>query len=234
MAINPNNSRPLKHTCYCGASGAGKTTALKLLGMVGPQAVLFDPLGDYRASSLRKLSGLGNGRAVHHYSTRRGFALAFAEAWQSGKGFAIAYTPKAEQGDAMRAEALFFADLVWKASDGNRELHAVFEEVPRYSNNPVADKSILGAIASAGRKYGLIAHWVFQRPTQIPKTFIDDAAEYVVGAQQSMKDAKRWAEELDCPLSEIVELGKLNKPREKHYLHKKEGIGNYKKLVLTF
>lgn len=234
MAINPNNSLPLKHACYCGASGAGKTTAVKLLKKVGAQAVLFDPMGDYTPSRVRKLSGLGNGRTVHHYTSRAGFLAAFSDAWRTKKTFAIAYTPKAEQGEALRAEALWFGDLVWKASDGKRELHAVFEEVPRYSNNPVADKSILGAIASAGRKYGIVAHWVFQRPTQIPKTFINDASEYIVGAQQSMKDAKRWAEELDCDLAAIVELGRLNKPREKHYLHKKEGIGNFEKVVLRF
>ncbi len=234
MAINPNNSLPLSHTIYCGASGSGKTTAVKLLGRVGKCAVLFDPMGDYRPSRKRKLSGLGKGRTVHHYTSRKGFAAAFLEAWRSGKGFAIAYqSPHSDNLDKLREDALWFGQLVHAASDGNRELHVVFEELARYCTNATADRSILGWIANVGRKFNIIAHWSFQRPMQVPKTFIDDAEYFVIGAQNSVKDARRWMEELDCSLDEIVALGRKNTPTKKHYLLKESGIGNYREISLT-
>ena len=235
MAINPNNANQLEHTCYCGASGSGKTTAVKLLGRVGPRAVIFDPMGDYRPSSIRKLSGLGNGRKVHHYTSRQGFAKAFLEAWKSGKGFAVAYqSPHADDLELLRADAIWFGNLVHAASDGNRRLDAVFEELGRYSTNATADRSILGWIANVGRKFYIVAHWSFQRPMQVPKTFIDDAEYFVVGAQNTIKDARRWMEELDCSLEQIVELGRKNLKRKKHYLLKESGIGNFREICFSF
>lgn len=234
MAINPNNALPLRHISYCGASGSGKAVAVKLLGKVGKRAVIFDPMGDYLPSRTRKLSGLGHGRKVHHYYSRKGFANAFLEAWKSGREFAIAYTSPHSDIELLRADALWFGQLVHAASDGKRELHAVFEELGRYSTNATADRSILGWIANVGRKFGIIAHWVYQRPMQIPKTFIDDCDVLVVGAQNTVKDAKRWVEELDCSLEEIIQLGVKNEKRKKHYLLKEGGIGNYKQVSLSF
>ncbi|MDR8523847.1 hypothetical protein [Shewanella fidelis] len=232
MAINPNNSLDNNHTCYCGASGAGKTVAVKRFGLVGRNAALFDPYGDYRASRVRKLSGLG-GRPVHHYKTRNGFKKAFIAAWSSGRSFAVAYQPDAK-GDALRVEALWFGKLMWAASDGNRRLDLVFEETGKYTDTTGAERSILGEIASGGRKFGLVAHWVFQRPSEVPKTLIANATRYVVGEQQAMLDARRWQAELDCSIDEIVELGQLNKKRTKYFLDKTKGIGNYKKVSVSF
>lgn len=234
MAINPNNALPLRHVCYCGASGAGKTVAVKQGGKVGKCAAILDPYGDYLPGRLRTLSGLGNGRRVHHYTTRRGFLAAFADAWKSGKGFAVAYTPKVADSAALRQEAIWFANVIWAAGDGKRELHAVFEETGKYVETAGAERSRLGELATGGRKFGIVCHWVFQRPSEVPKTIISMSAEQFVGAQQAIIDAKRWQTELDCGIDEIIALGKQNMPRKKFYLHKTEGIGNYRQIALSF
>ncbi|MCS6211262.1 hypothetical protein [Shewanella baltica] len=233
MAINPNNSLKARHISYCGASGAGKTVAVKCLSLVGDCAALFDPYGDYKLSRLKKLSGLGNGRIVHHYHTRRGFIKAFTEAWASGKKFAVAYQPQIAE-DKLRAEAIWFAQVVWAAADGKRELHAVFEELGRYVESSGAERSKIGEIVTGGRKFGLIGHYVFQRPSEVPKTILGNCAEYVVGAQQAMIDVRRWVDELDCSIDEIASLDRLNTDRHKHFLHKKGGIRNYKLIEIRF
>lgn len=233
MAINPNNSLDAMHVSYCGASGAGKTVSVKCLKLVGEHCAGFDPYGDYRASSLRKLSGLGNGRKTHHYSTRRGFLRAFIEAWASGKSFAVFYQPVVPE-NKLRIEALWFAEVVWQASDGNRRLDVIFEEYGLYSEGTAAERSRIGEIAKGGRKFGIVGHYVFQRPSEVSKTIVGNCAEYVIGAQQAVIDAKRWIEELDCSMSEIIAIGKLNTKRRKHYLHKKGGIKNYKPITIDF
>ena len=233
MAINPSNEHDNLHVCYCGASGSGKTVAVKRAGLVGKHAAIFDPYGDYRMGKLKALSGLGNGRKVHHYKTRNNFLKYFIEAWGSGKPFAVAYQPEVSA-EKLRDEALWFAGIMWAAADGNRVLHVVFEELGKYTETSGADRSKLGEIASGGRKFGLIAHWVFQRPSEVPKTIIANATRHFIGEQQAMVDARRWQDELDCPMAEIIKLGKLNKKREKHFLYKTKGIGNYQNKVYRF
>lgn len=233
MAINPNNSLKARHVSYCGTSGAGKAVAVKLMGFVGQQVALFDIYGDYRPSRRRRLSGLG-GRTVHHYTTRTTYLKAFVAAWQSGKPFAVAYQPKCDTADDYKAESQWFADLVWKASDGKRELHVVFEEMAKYMDGTGKATGRIGELATGGRKFGVVCHFVYQRPKEIPKTLVTQCPTLVVGAQQTMLDAKSWVEELDCELSEIVELGRLNQDFKKYYLVKRNGIGNYEQKSLSF
>lgn len=233
MAINPNNALQARHVAYCGASGGGKTVAVKKMGFVGDCVALFDVYGDYLANRRRALSGLG-GRKVYHYTTRLTFLKAFVAAWGSKKPFAVAYQPKCERSDDYKAESDWFADVIWKAADGNRELHVVFEEMAKYMDGTGKATNRIGELATGGRKFGLVCHFVFQRPVEVPKTLITQCETLVVGAQQAMIDAKRWTEELDCQVSEIIELGKLNTGTKKHYLVKRAGIGNYQQKSISF
>jgi hypothetical protein len=233
MAINPNNSLDVRHKSLCGASGSGKTAALKCMGFVGDQVAGFDPYGDYRLGRLRSLSGLGNGRRTHHYTTRRTFLNAFIDAWKSGKRFAVFYQPQVEE-NKLREEAIWFANVIWAAADGNRELHVIFEEYGLYTEGVAKESSRIGQICTGGRKFGLIAYYLFQRPSEVSKTIIGNCTEYVVGAQQAMIDVERWVKELDCSVEEIAQLEKLNTKRKKHFLHKKGGIRNYKQVSISF
>ncbi|MEL4471109.1 hypothetical protein [Shewanella algae] len=233
MAINPNNSLEVKHIAYCGASGAGKTAALKRLGFVGGCVAGFDPYGDYRMGRLRSLSGLGDGRKTHHYTTRRGFLAAFKDAWSSGRRFAVFYQPNVDE-TKLREEAIWFSGVMWAAADGNRRLDVIFEEYGRYAEGTAKESSRIGEICTGGRKFGLVAHYVFQRPSEVAKTIIGNCAEYVIGAQQAMIDVRRWVDEIDCTVDEIAELDRLNTKRKKHFLHKKGGIRNYKQVAIQF
>ncbi|WP_394131660.1 hypothetical protein [Shewanella maritima] len=233
MAINANNALEVRHKSYCGASGSGKTAAFKRLQLYGQHIAGFDMYSDYKKGGLRKLSGVGDGRAVHHYTTRQTFLRAFTEAWASGKRFAVFYLPHVEKSQ-MRKEAIWFANVVWAASDGNRELHVVFEEYGKYAEGTAAERSRIGEIATGGRKFGLVGHYLFQRPSEVSKTIIGNCAEFIVGAQQTKLDARKWVDELDCDIGEIIELDRLNKKRQKFYLHKTNGIGNYKQVNVQF
>jgi hypothetical protein len=232
VAINADNTLDAAHTCYCGATGSGKGVALKLGGRVGPRAAIFDPYGEYTPGGLRKLSGLGNARKVHQYTTRKTFAAAFLAAWKSGKGFALSYCPKSST--ERRAEALWFGSLVWAAADGKRRIDAVFEEMGTYMETSGKDGSVVQEIATGGRKYAIHAHFLFQRPQEVPKSIINQCPYMIVGAQEAMSDVKHWCDRLNCSVQDVIELGKLNEKRKKHYLMKTPGVGNYTKQTFSF
>lgn len=234
MAINENNSLKVRHVAYCGASGAGKAIAVKNMKLIGNCVALFDIYGDYKAHRIKALSGLG-GRKVYHYTTWATFTRAFIEAWSTGKPFAVAYQPKVI-GEKYRAEALRFGQLMWDAADGKRELHIVWEEMAKYMLTTGKEQSVIGELATGGRKFGIVNHFVFQRPVEIPKTIITQCETLVVGAQQAKIDAKFWCEEIDCTMAEIIELGEKNRQfeRRKHYLVKSGGIGNYTPKTINF
>ena len=232
MAINPDNSLECFHTAYCGTTGAGKGVALKMAGRVGPRAALFDPYGEYRPGKLRKLSGLGNARTVHQYTTRKTFLKAFASAWKSGKDFAVSYYPK--NTTDRRSEALWFAQLMWDASDGKRRLDPIFEEMGTYVETSGTDGSIMQEIATGGRKYALHGHFLFQRPQQVPKSIINQCVYQIIGMQEAVSDIRHWMDRLNCSFSEIEQLGKQNTKRHKHYLFKSPGVGNYQPVDYKF
>lgn len=233
MAINDDNSLDCYHTGYCGTTGAGKGVALKLAGRVGPRVAIFDPYGEYRAGRIRKLSHLGNGRKVYQYTTRNTFLNAFVEAWTSGKNFAVSYYPQVTK-DKRRDEAIWFAKVMWDAADGKRRLDTVFEEMGTYTETAGTDNSILTEIATGGRKFAMHAHFLFQRPQQVPKSIINYCPFVLIGVQEAMSDVKYWVDRMNCHASELVELGKLNTKRKKHFLLKNPGVGNYEKVNFSF
>lgn len=239
MAVNANNSLAPRHVTYCGTTGAGKAVAVKLAGHVGKCVAIFDVYGDYAPSKLRSLSGLGNGRQVHQYTSRRTFYNAFVAAWASGRPFAVSYMPN-KTGDALRADALWFGELMWAAADGNRELHVIWEEMQTYCTTTGRDSSIIGQCATGGRKFGLVNHFVFQRPVEVSKTYTTQSPFKYIGAQEAMIDARFWCEEVNCTMDEIIELGSMNDECQqknqlrRHYLFKSPGIGNYSKKHIDF
>ncbi|BBN80448.1 hypothetical protein PA25_04330 [Pseudoalteromonas sp. A25] len=244
MPINPNNALKAKHVCYLAGTGGGKTTAVKLFDLVGEQCAIFDLYGDYKYDGRKRghFNGLG-GRAVYHFKTRKQFALAFVEAWRSGKKFVVAYSPefpKSLKGEqlkkAKQSELYWFGQLMWEAADGNRELHIVIEELAKLSDTVGKDDSIIGELATGGRKFGVVLHTVFQRSQEVPKTIWNNSPRKVLGAQEAQADAKRVAVELDAELRDIYQLSKLNAHYEDerlYYLMKyKGGIGNIEPKVI--
>ena len=244
MPVNPNNSLQAKHVCYLAGTGGGKTTAVKMLRLVGNQVAIFDMYGDYRydARSKSPFNGLG-GRPVYHYKTRHAFANAFADAWRSGQKFVVAYSPefsdilKGEKLKAARVSELqWFASLMWAAADGNRELHVIIEELAKLASTAGKDDTIVGEMATGGRKFGLILHTIFQRSQEVPKTIWNNSPRKVLGAQESRGDAKQVSVELDAELSDVFALSQRNQQHDKkrlYYLVKSRGgIGNIEPLYI--
>lgn len=239
MAVNENNELDPLHVCYLAGTGGGKTTAVKLMaGLMGDQVAIFDMYGDYKYDARKNtpFNGLG-GRAVYHFSTRAKFASAFADAWRSGQKFVVAYSPQFSQSlnaqqlkDAKKAELHWFGNLMWLAADGKRRLDVVIEELAKLSSTAGKDDSIVGEMATGGRKFGLVLHTIFQRSQEVPKTIWNNSPRKVLGAQESRHDAKLIAVELDAELSDVIQLSKLNGQHHKkrlYYLVKQRGgIGN--------
>lgn len=239
MAVNPNNELDAKHVCYLAGTGGGKTAAVKLLtGLMGSQVAIFDLYGDYKYDARKNtpFNGLG-GRPVYHYGTRQKFAAAFADAWRSGQRFVVAYSPvfseslsQAQLKEAKQKELHWFGSLMWTAADGKRRLDVIIEELAKLSNTAGKDDSIVGEMATGGRKFGLVLHTIFQRSQEVPKTIWNNSPRKVLGAQESKHDAKLIAVELDAELSDVIQLSKLNGQHSKkrlHYLVKSAGgIGN--------
>lgn len=238
MPRNENNELDPLHVCYLAGTGGGKTTAVKLAGLVGEQVAIFDLYGDYKHDARKKspFNGLG-GRAVHHFSSRIKFAQAFAQAWRSGQKFVVAYSPQFSQAlagqrlkDAKTKELHWFGHLVWAAADGNRRIDVIIEELAKLSSTAGKDDSIIGELATGGRKFGLVLHTVFQRSQEVPKTIWNNSPRKVLGAQESRHDAKLIAVELDAELSDVIQLSKQNADHHKkrlYYLIKSRGgIGN--------
>lgn len=238
MAVNPNNSLKAEHVCYIAGTGGGKTTAVKLARLFGDCVAIFDVYNDYRYDGRSKsaFNGLG-GRAVYHFATRKAFAAAFVDAWRSGKKFVVAYTPTfpaSLRGDDLRkarqVELHWFAQLMWEASDGKRQLHVIIEELAKLSDTVGKDNSIVGELATGGRKFGIVLHTIFQRSQEVPKTIWNNSPRKVLGAQESQGDAKQISVELDADLLDVYAIGRMNAEYEDkrlYYLFKsKGGIGN--------
>lgn len=202
MAINENKKRSAAHACITCATGNGKGVALSYLGVIPDKSccIIFDPYGEWDKK-------LGK-RPIHQYRTRRGFARAFANAWQSGKPFVLSYFPQSDKNRTQ--EMLWFGDLAWAASDGNKTLYTVFEEYGKCTTSVGKDETIVGEIFSGGRKFGLRAVAIFQRSAEIPKTIWANAPIKVIGAQENINDIKRIQEQLDCDKQTITEIGLLN------------------------
>ena len=90
--------------------------------------------------------------------------------------------------------------------------------------------SIIGELATGGRKYGLVLHTIFQRSQEVPKTIWNNSPRKILGAQESRGDAKAVSVELDVDLDHVFMLSQLNSKFEDErlfYIAKmKGGIGN--------
>lgn len=246
MAINPQNQLDANHVCYLAGTGGGKTASVKLLKLYGDRVVIFDMYEDYKYDGRKAnnpFNGLG-GRKVFHYSTRDAFARSFADAWRSGKNFVVAYTPVFNatlQGKALKeakqAELYWFGQLVWAASDGNRRMDVIIEELAKLANTTGKDDTVIGELATGGRKFNIALHSIFQRSQEVPKTIWNNSPRKSLGAQESKGDAKAISEELDAPIEQVYQLSKLNEKYKKkrlYYLVKVSGgIGNIKPYMIN-
>ena len=210
MAINSNNRLDTLHANYTAMTGGGKGVALTKLGWIPAKChlAIYDHYDEYRyKTGCDRLIGFG-GKAVYTYTTRATFAKAFMNAWNSGRTFRVAYAPAEDKRG--RDEFLWFAELMWRAADGNRRLDVLFEEVAKNTKTPGKEDSMYGECLTGGRKFGLVCHSSFQRATEVPNTVLASAEYTVVGKQQFYDDAKRMSKFIGMtPPEQIMDLQKL-------------------------
>ena len=119
---------------------------------------------------------------------------------------------------------------MWAAADGNRRLDVIIEELAKLSSTAGKDDSIIGELATGGRKFGLVLHTIFQRSQEVPKTIWNNSPRKVLGAQESRHDAKLISVELDADLKDVIQISLMNSKYHKrrlYYLVKSRGgIGN--------
>jgi hypothetical protein len=181
MPINENEEWPNGHTIYLATSGAGKGSMLRGNPDIpkpsqGGRIVVWD-----RAKAF----------PAHYYKTRNSFVKALESAVNSGKGFACGYTG----GDASNivAEHDWWARLVWHVLDGRYQTHIVDEEISETSKTAGKAEHYGALLANQSRKYGGVWHGSAQRPTEVPKTFTDNADVRYIG-RQVPRAARRMAD----------------------------------------
>lgn len=213
LATRPNNALRPEHTVYVGATGSGKSTAIRKLGRVPHrgQVLFFDPYGEWDKIGRHK---------VHRFSSWTAFLMAARKGRVSGKPFYLSIKKPANQANVQR-----FARIAWALADGHAkyQLHLVFEELAAALNEAGAAQGAFGEVMTGGRKFGLVAHTSFQRTQQVPKTILSESPWAWVGKFEDKMSAKAIENRYGVPVAELVTL---DYPR---YILKKPGVGNYER-----
>lgn len=151
MAVNPDPSIKVRHVIVIGATGSGKSQAIKnLLPRRGARVVAFDPDQDHD---------------VHHFPTRAAWAKALMAADRSGKAYRIGW-----EGASMAAHFEQFCAAVWDVLDGRKETHIVLEEASQFCKSAGPALEGLGNLLRRGRKYNAVCYTVGQRASELPTT----------------------------------------------------------------
>lgn len=212
--INANNALKAGHVLYVSGTGGGKTTAVKKLNTIKDtdQVIFWDPHEDYNEEF--------KGRVVRRYRSFSKFLKAVAAGRMQSRGFKIALTVPENRENFLR-----FCAIAKGMGNGKhpKRLHVVCEEVPQVTQSVAKEVGEYGWLLTVGRKFGIVVHSIGQRVVEMSKTTLSQSPYKWIGCQESVKDAKRLAEETDIDVREIQKL----KPLE--YYFKSPGMGNVKK-----
>ncbi|MEZ7278671.1 hypothetical protein [Pseudoalteromonas sp. 68 DY56-GL68] len=225
--INPNDALNITHALYAGATGSGKSTATRKMGLIKPidQVVFWDLYGQYKGKEFL-------GRQVRTYSSLKGFLMALHAGRKTKQGFKIAFTPTNPPKDKSSIRKLFLkvCAIVWGMGNGKhpKTLHFIAEEINRVTITAGDEDSIYGELLEAARKFNIMVHSISQRLAPIPNTVISMSGYKWIGCQNLISDVERVAKELQVKPADIMALNKLE------YYFKSEGFGNVKKGKLRF
>ncbi|RJE76434.1 hypothetical protein BGP78_13180 [Pseudoalteromonas sp. MSK9-3] len=216
--INSNNELSAQNVLYVGGTGSGKSSAVKMLHTTKAtdQIVFWDPHEDYTEFK---------GRKVRRYRSFAKFFAALMAGRKTKQGFKIALTVP-----ETRKSFLKFCEIVKGFGNGEHAklLHVVCEEVPQVTESVGKEVGPYGWLLSVGRKFGFVVHSVGQRVVEMSKTTLSQSEYKWIGAQKSKADAKRFADEADIPIKDILNLKKLE------YFFVSPGIGEFTKGKLVF
>lgn len=192
MAINQNTKWPNRNTLYLGRSGSGKSQACRQnpeIPRSGARVLLWDPSHDHKA---------------FHIDSKKTYVREVRAAIASGKPFRLAFSGV---NDAVEDHE-WWCSVVWAALDGNHKTYVIDEELSA-SNDTVAKAPPWAAkLLNQGRKYGLEYHGIAQVPTEIPKTYFNQAEVKYVG-QQFGDQLRRSAQVLGFAKQDMEKLTSL-------------------------
>lgn len=221
----PNNSLDAGHVTLVGATGSGKTSALKRLKAAflptkGDHVAIFDPYGDYADGEFRN-------SPVKTYTSWSEFYLALYQHRKRKTGFKIAITGV----PANPGNLDIFCQIVWSLGDGgNKPLYAVCEETARCVTSSGKAQGAYGECLTGGRKFNIRVVSLFQRGQEVPKTTLTQSAYKWVGAQEGMRDAEYLSKETDIPAEGISALlGARDNNGKAQYFIRSPGMNNFKR-----
>ncbi|EIZ1006721.1 hypothetical protein MOU95_002888 [Vibrio vulnificus] len=218
MPVNSNPALNAEHVIYVGTTGSGKTTAVRVMGLVPKksQAVFFDPYQNYAGKVFQ-------GQKVQTFTEFGPFARALVASRRKRTGFKLALVKEA---NAENLET--FAAIVWSCGDGLKPpLHVVIEELASTVETTGKLKGKAGELWRGGRQFGLVVHSTFQRTQEVPKTVSSQSPNWWVGGLSSMADANYIAAQKSHDVTELTALktAKVNKGIAQYLLFR-DGIGN--------
>lgn len=221
---NPNNALDAGHVVLVGATGSGKTSALKKLKVTflptkSDHVAIFDPYGDYCSDSFRNSPVIACSSWSEFYSK-------LLKHRKSKRGCKIAIT-----GVAANAKNLdVFSKICWSLGDGlNKPLFMVCEETARCVTSSGKAQGAYGECLTGGRKFNIRVVSLFQRGQEVPKTTLTQSAFKWIGAQEGQRDAIYLSKETDIPPEMIVKLvGARDNNGSAQYVIRSPGMNNYK------
>lgn len=193
---NPNPVLPNKNTLYIGRSGAGKSQALKQNKDVpksGVRVVLWDTNEDHKATRFYDMSMFLKALKLAHINylkTKKGFRIAFC-------------------GDDSIKNYNTFCSAVLSMLDGRFLTYVIVEELAAVCLTAQKAPPIPARMMNQGRKYGMIFHGTTQRPQEISKTYFTQCEVLYAGAQTSLAQQKKIADELGVRVADVAALGDL-------------------------
>lgn len=219
-----NNKLDAQHVVLVGATGSGKTSALKklrepFLPTKGDHVAIFDPYGDYSGGEFRN-------SPVKSYSSWAEFYLALYQHRKRKTGFKIAIS-----GIKANPENLdLFCQIIWSLGDGHKKpLFAVCEETARCVTTAGKAQGAYGECLTGGRKFNIRVVSLFQRGQEVPKTTLTQSAYKWIGAQEGMRDAEYLSKETDIPAEQIgALLGARDNKGMAQYFIRSPGMDNFK------
>lgn len=200
MAINRNGKHDARHCVIIGATGAGKSQAIKnLIPRRGVRLVAFDPDNDHGCIA---------------YDSLGKFAKALKAADKSGKNYRISYTgaKNPEQFEA-------FCAMAWEVLDGNKDTHIILEEAAQFTASSGPALEGLGNLLLRGRKYGAIIYTIGQRAAELPTTVRNNSAHKYVGVVEGLDDAKSATKLVDVKPEILMQTP----PKELRFWHRETG-----------
>lgn len=194
--VNPDTSKPNRHTLYLATSGGGKSQALAQNPAVpryGARVIGWDQAGDH--------AGL-------HFTSKKSFLSALRaglnEHANRGRGFRVFYA-----GPADPDEFEWWCEVVWSVLDGRHDTFLLVEELSAVCRGAGKAPPNAAVLLNQGRKYGAVFHATSQKPQEVAKTYYDNCQHRFIGQQLGTDMRRKMARELGIREEEIAALEPL-------------------------